>query len=121
LNKQDDVYINLYVKNLPIDIFIDTGLSTNFISLNTVITLGLKINNSEYFGVQIGNGNIEVVSNSVEVEMGLQENSSAIFKLKYYVLEKLACNAVIGFNFMKKYSMVIDFKNKKNYVIMKLR
>ncbi|KAG0432179.1 Protein DDI1 like protein 1, partial [Dictyocoela muelleri] len=102
LNKQDDVYINLYVKNLPIDIFIDTGSSKNFISLNTVKTLGLKINNSEAFEVQMGNGNIEVVRNSVEVEMSLQENSSAIFKVKYHVLEKLLCSAVIGLNFMKK-------------------
>ncbi|KAG0436138.1 Transposon Tf2-9 polyprotein [Dictyocoela muelleri] len=112
-NKKNELYIKLYFKNYFLNLTIDTGSNMNFISYKKAKCIPQKQIKCHPITIILGNGIVHKVDKFIYLELSLQKSSSAQFKTKFFILEKLPCDIIIGLEFLQKFRSSIDLENMK--------
>ena len=89
---------------------LDSGADINVISEQMVKNLSYrKTKTDKQFITAVDNQQVPILfSIFLNIEIG-----GYMFNIKYYVVSDLYPNIIVGFEFLKKHNIILDFRNKK--------
>ena len=97
---------------------LDTGASCNFISLDIVRTLGLRVGNVANYGVRLANG--KVLDTCGKVTMNIKFSGGFRHASTFFVLDT-DVPLILGMQFLTKVDPDIDWNSKSVFVKCKGR
>ena len=110
--KQEMLYVPLdFENNLTVDALVDSGAFVSAIAQDDLETIKqkapnniLKIDNPPNFQIQVANGQLEKPLSTATLKLEIGDNSLA----EHFVVMKKLTGPIIGLNFMRNNSVVID-------------